>query len=102
MQPEFRKGAGNAPLPIYSVEDGSLWDPLRKSGPNGLVSVMTLLVWWGRALLDRTQYQDDSSIQWRETVIDVKACMMSILASTTTRNSKKRKGVPPKEKSSKR
>ena len=103
MQPDFRQSAGETPTPIYDVEDGSVWDPLRRSGPNGLISVMTLLVWWGQALLDRTQFQDDSSTQWRETVIDVKACMTSILATTdATRNSKKRKAKPVKEKMPKR
>lgn len=93
MQPPFRRGPGIVPIAIYDVEDGSVWDPLRKSGPNGLVSILTLLVWWGRALLDRSQYQDDSSASWREMVLDVKACMSSILATTDmARKAKKRKG----------
>lgn len=92
MQPPFRRGEGATPKAIYDVEDGTVWDPLRKSGPNGLVSVLTLLVWWGQAIQDRSQYQDDSSVQWRETILDVKACLSSILATTETQKAKKRKG----------
>lgn len=104
MQPAFRQGTGNIPKPIYDVDNGSIWDPLRKSGPNGLISLLTLLAWWGRAILDRSQYQDDSNAEWRRIVLDVKACMSSILATTdTTRNAKKRKGKDDdKEKTVKR
>lgn len=103
MQPAFRRDAGNTLATVYEAVDGSVWDPLRKSSPNGLVSVMTLLAWWGRGVLDRTQFQDDSSVQWKETVLDVKASMLSILATTdTARNAKKRKAEAEKEKSSKR
>lgn len=101
MQPTFRKGDGNIPMAIYNTDDGSAWDPLRKSGPNGLVSVMTLLVWWGQALLDRTQYQTDSSVEWRRMVFDVKACFTAI--SSTTKMGKKRKsGQIQSDKSMKR
>ena len=103
MQPTFRQGEGNIPKAIYDVEHGAVWDPLRKSGPNGLVSIMTLLVWWGQAILDRTQYQKDSSTEWREIVRDVKACFSSILTTTVARQAKKRKGkVSDTEKPAKR
>lgn len=104
MQPTFRRGTGNIPMAIYDVDDGSVWDPLRKSGPNGIVSVLTLLVWWGQAIQDRTQYQTDSSAEWRAIILDVTACMSSILATTNmARNAKKRKGKTVRnEKSAKR
>ena len=104
MEPTFRQGEGNIPKAIYNVDHGAVWDPLRKSGPNGLVSVMTLLVWWGQAILDRTQYQMDSSTEWREIVLDVKACFSSILTMTDmVQNAKKRKGkINDKEKPAKR
>lgn len=102
MQPASRRG-DVSPVAVHDTGDGSLWDPLRRSGPNGLVSVMTLLVWWGQALLDRTQYQTDSSVEWRKMVIDVNTCLASILATTDERAGvKKRKAVQEKGKNSKR
>ena len=103
MQPAFRRGADNALVAVYEVDDASVWDPLRKSGPNGLVLLMTVLAWWGRAIFDRTQYQVDSSVEWRKTVLDVKTCISSILATTdASRKAKKRKREDQKEKKSKR
>ncbi|KAF8170965.1 hypothetical protein BJ912DRAFT_816418, partial [Pholiota molesta] len=46
MQPEFRQSADDMPSPSYVASNDSLWDALKRSGPNGLVSVMTLVVWW--------------------------------------------------------
>lgn len=100
MQPAFRRGVGNIPAAIYDTDDVSLWDPLRKSGANGLVSVMTLMVWWGQALLDRTQYQTDSSVEWKQTVNGIKACMVAI--SATTNVAKKRKSSREQGRTSKR
>ncbi len=91
MQPAFRRSAGNIPASVYETDDSSLWDPLRKSGPSGLVSVMTLMTWWGQALLDRTQYQMDSTSEWRQMVADIKACMIAIASTTDT--TKKRKAA---------
>lgn len=101
MQPTFRKGDGNIPAAIYNTDDGSVWDPLRRSGPNGLVSIMTLLVWWGQALLDRTQYQTDSSVDWRRMVSDVKACF-AVISSTTKMGKKRKSGQAQSDGSSKR
>lgn len=48
MQPAFRTSEGNIPASVYHTDNESGWDPLRKIG---LVSVMTLMTWWGQALL---------------------------------------------------
>ncbi|RXW17716.1 hypothetical protein EST38_g8139 [Candolleomyces aberdarensis] len=50
IQPAFRQNPnGIWPLPIYSSPDAGSdpWELLRKGGPNGLVSIVTMLAWWG-------------------------------------------------------
>lgn len=100
MQPSFQRSEGKMPAPAYIAPDASVWDPLRKSGPNGLVSVMTLVVWWGQALADRTEFQDDSTAEWMNMVIDIKECMHAIKTTTSVRE--KRKATTGKETSMKR
>ena len=64
IQPEERRSA-SSPMPICTYElPSSSWRPLLRAGPNGLVSLMTLATWWGRSILTRTPYQDDSSKEW--------------------------------------
>ncbi|KAF9463118.1 hypothetical protein BDZ94DRAFT_1142627, partial [Collybia nuda] len=48
MQPSFRQSAGSPmPLPVYDDPvDSNCWETLKRGGPNGVVSVMTLLLWW--------------------------------------------------------
>ncbi|KAF8190104.1 hypothetical protein BJ912DRAFT_833020, partial [Pholiota molesta] len=53
MQPEDRQSAEAMPSPIYGLPDGA-WAPLLKAGPNGLISVLTMAVWWGQAILSRS------------------------------------------------
>jgi len=56
------------------------WLSLRRAGPNGLVSVMTLLVWWGQILESRTCWQQDSSQLWAAMVTDVSAVLQILKA----------------------
>lgn len=100
MQPDFRKSDTEMPSPIYVTSDDSLWSPLRKGGPSGLISVLTLVAWWGQALLDRNKYQDDSTTKWNQLVVDVKDCIHAISAATIITN--KRKATAGKENASKR
>ncbi|KAF9490139.1 hypothetical protein BDN71DRAFT_1400516, partial [Pleurotus eryngii] len=50
LQPTWCTSSRPLPLPTYSPPPGSDWAKLQLSGPNGLLLVMMLFVWWGRAL----------------------------------------------------
>jgi hypothetical protein len=66
--------------------------PLQRTGPNGLVTVMTLLFWWGSSLKARSRWQDDSCASWKEAVDDV-AQTLQALKEASALCSKKRKGA---------
>lgn len=73
MQPSFRCSKDILPLKI--VHDPSKkkvdWSPLKKRGQNGLVVVLFLLAWWGLALPNQSQWDDDSAPAWNQTVDDL-------------------------------
>ncbi|KAJ3526582.1 hypothetical protein NMY22_g10106 [Coprinellus aureogranulatus] len=76
FQPSFRASDGPYPKAIYSDPDAEVnvdvWAPIRKSGPNGFVSMVMLLAWWGRAALTGTsEWQQNSQLAWEYVVKDV-------------------------------
>ncbi|KAF8062348.1 hypothetical protein FPV67DRAFT_1508149 [Lyophyllum atratum] len=93
MQPAFRQTTEVLPKPIYdspeldvsSIED---WAALRKGGPNGMVSVMTMLVWWGQCMNSGSQWQDTSEPHWRACVNDVYQCFEKLMPPTRKRAAK--------------
>lgn len=105
MQPSYRKSTSGVPAAIFAnptpLADGDDWKDLRKGGPNGLVSVLTMLSWWGKGLSRQTQWQDDSSADWKATVVDVSGCLRSISASVSV-TTKKRKVETGKKEGAKR
>lgn len=42
-----------------------------RTGPHGIVSLLTLLVWWGTAALVPSSWNDDSRPQWHNAVQDL-------------------------------
>ncbi|KAG6904575.1 hypothetical protein DXG01_008906 [Tephrocybe rancida] len=85
MQPEFRQTSDVLPPSVYqpslpSPGGTDTWASLRKGGPNGMVTMLTLLAWWGQALSRRSQYQEDSQPFWERTVDDVRECLAVMLA----------------------
>ncbi|KAF6741942.1 hypothetical protein DFP72DRAFT_783631, partial [Ephemerocybe angulata] len=48
IQPSFRASDSGFPLPVFSTPESTVqsWSSIRKSGSNGLVSLMMLLLWW--------------------------------------------------------
>jgi hypothetical protein len=91
MQPDFRKSEHDMPLSTYTASTPTMWDPLRKAGPNGMVSVLTMAVWWGQSLAARTRWQDDSSGEWKVFIIDVERTLSEIAKTTIER---KKRGAP--------
>jgi hypothetical protein len=73
MQPAFRKDSTGALVDNMDPDVsaiGDAWSTLRKGGPNGLVSVLTLLMWWGLNV-DLGPWHESSAPQWKVTVRDV-------------------------------
>ncbi|TEB31117.1 hypothetical protein FA13DRAFT_1852294 [Coprinellus micaceus] len=77
IQPPFRFSLTDPyPLPVLADprngEGSDSWVHLRKSGPNGIISVVMLVAWWGHAALTATtQFQEDSSAVWKRVVADL-------------------------------
>jgi len=90
MQPDARKSDTELPNSLYSL-DADAWSPLLRAGPNGLVSVLTLVVWWGHALQARTRWQEDSQPMWFKMVNDLSKCLECL--NQISEGGKKRKAV---------
>ena len=100
MQPDFHKSEHDMPLSTYTALTLIIWDPLQKAGPNGMVSVLTMAVWWGQSLVARTRWQDDSSGEWKLFIIDIQRTLSEIAKMTIEG---KKCGAPGRiEKTSKR
>ncbi|KAF6758083.1 hypothetical protein DFP72DRAFT_1065332 [Ephemerocybe angulata] len=92
MQPSFRASSGPLPAPIWQDPAGSgdAWASLRKSGPNGTLPLMMLLLWWGRAAASGPDnFREDSRDGWKALIADVSACF-SVLITTTVKRVEKR------------
>ncbi|KAG6827998.1 hypothetical protein H0H92_009727 [Tricholoma furcatifolium] len=107
IQPKVRQTSpATLPVPIIhcpaTKED--MWASLRKGGPNGMLIVMTLLVWWGQRLGITSQWQEDSSVLWKECVDDVRACLEVMVgtANVAPLRAHKRSGSATKGTQSKR
>ncbi|KAG6871762.1 hypothetical protein C0995_000362, partial [Termitomyces sp. Mi166 len=84
LQPKFQKTLDVLLVPIYEgPENINHWAQLCKGGPNGLVSVLTLLLWWGQALAQCSQWQEDSQPLWDGTVEDVQLCLAKMITLPT-------------------
>ena len=81
MQPAFRKSESSTLTAVFTnpapTADGDDWKDLWKGGSNSLVSLLKMLVWW-QGLTLRSQWQDDSSAEWKSTVCDVSCLGASI------------------------
>ena len=103
MQPDFRHSDAGMPKPVYSTDTstGKDWALLRRAGPNGLVSMLTLLAWWGQSLQSRTQWQDDSGPLWTEAITDVTK-VINVLKAVSGGVKKRKADTDPQIKGSKR
>ncbi|KAF8879746.1 hypothetical protein BD779DRAFT_1676284 [Infundibulicybe gibba] len=80
MQPPFRHGNDFLPVAAYiPVEDvgRDVWEGLRKGGPNGLVTVITMLGWWGR--------KGSTDPNWQAAVIDIRRTLERMMPVGTKR-----------------
>lgn len=87
IQPAFRHGDGLSPMAIYDTDEaGDVWTGLRKGGPNGLISLLTLLVWWGQRADTHSQWQESSLPLWKSTVLDVTCCIEKMVETSRKRD----------------
>ncbi|KAK0475678.1 hypothetical protein EDD18DRAFT_1089647 [Armillaria luteobubalina] len=76
LQPQWRRSdTGPLPLKDYS---GALSKALRKDGPNGIVTVLIGLMWWGQGSLSTKE-----AALWRAMVADVRACIHALMPSSS-------------------
>jgi hypothetical protein len=104
IQPAFRKSDTGTPTAVYSCPTGdqNAWALLRKGGPNGLISLLTLLLWWGQALAKQSQWQIDTSSDWMHMVLDVTKCLNVMKDSNGSTSSLKRKATATSQEKEKR
>ena len=104
IQPSFRKSDTGIPTAVYSCPTGDqhAWASLRKGGPNGLISLLTLLLWWGQALTKQSQWQIDSSSDWKNMVLDVTKCLNTMKDSNRPASLKRKAATTSQEKEKKR
>ena len=87
IQPAFHHGDALSPITIYDVHElGDVWAGLWKGGPNGLISLLTLLVWWGQHADMHTQWQESSLPLWKSTILDVTHCMEKMVETSQKRD----------------
>ena len=90
IQPKERRSTSSPmPVSIYDMPASS-WRPLIRAGPNGFVSLMTLATWWGRGILSRTVYQDDSSKEWALFTADLKKSLTAMLCAVPYSQNKRK------------
>ncbi|KAF6747024.1 hypothetical protein DFP72DRAFT_854878 [Ephemerocybe angulata] len=81
-----------SPAPIYNSDSlgGDVWGPLRKSGANGTVALMMLMLWWGRAAAPGPDlYREDSRDAWKALVDDVTMSFTAIIETNPSRGHKR-------------
>ncbi|KAF6742849.1 hypothetical protein DFP72DRAFT_783711, partial [Ephemerocybe angulata] len=74
IQPAFRASNGTMPAPVYLDPNSTadVWGPLRKSGPNGTLALMMLMLWWGRAAAPGPEnFREDSRGSWKALIADI-------------------------------
>lgn len=89
MQPTFRVPDEGLPLPVYSSpnEDGDPWSPLRKSGPNGFISLLMLMAWWGHAAsTEQSEWQDNSLPLWEGLLTDIDRVLEEMIKTSEQSN----------------
>jgi hypothetical protein len=101
MQPAFRKGNGPLPQEIYddgAGSSGDVWAPLRKGGPNGFVSILTLLVWWGQCCVAQTRWEESTESLWKAVILDVTKSLEMIASKAGQKRRRDHDGATPSSK----
>ncbi|KAK0497445.1 hypothetical protein EDD18DRAFT_1462239 [Armillaria luteobubalina] len=76
LQPGWRHSdTGPLPLKDYS---GVLDKALRKGGPNGIITMLIGLMWWGQGTLSM-----EEAALWKAMVADVRACIHALTPSSS-------------------
>ncbi|KAF8873513.1 hypothetical protein BD779DRAFT_1476967, partial [Infundibulicybe gibba] len=78
--PSFRHSNNILPAEVYTSADGNnddIWARLHKGGPSGLVSVLTMLGWWGRG--------GSTDPNWKAATIDIRRVLECMTAASMKR-----------------
>jgi hypothetical protein len=69
---------------MYDDGGGSrdVWAPLQKGGPNGFISILTLLAWWGQCCAAQSHWEESTESLWNATVLDVSKTLEMIASKT--------------------
>ncbi|KAK0492637.1 hypothetical protein EDD18DRAFT_1257624 [Armillaria luteobubalina] len=76
LQPGWRR-SDTGPLPSKDYS-GVLDKALRKGGPNGIVTVLIGLMWWGQGTLST-----EEAALWKAMVADVRVCIHALTPSSS-------------------
>jgi hypothetical protein len=96
IQPVFCKGDGVLPNETYNDGGGSgdVWAPLRKGGPNGFLSMLTLLAWWGQCCAAQSRWEESTESLWNATVLDVSKTLEMIASKADQKRGRDHDGGP--------
>ncbi|KAF6754431.1 hypothetical protein DFP72DRAFT_1068459 [Ephemerocybe angulata] len=92
IQPAFRKSESELPKPVYDDPSitSDVWAPIRRSGANGLLSLMMLMMWWGCAAKDGPgPFREDSRGAWKGAVTDVSKTLDVLIYTAPYKGSKR-------------
>ena len=95
LQPSFRHNEnGPMPLPLFvqpGLEVNDVWEPLRKGGKNGLVTVLLLFSWWGQQANTVT---DSETVQrWHDAIVDLRRAL-DVIGKTSQKHAACSKAMP--------
>lgn len=93
MQPAFRQAPTGIPKALWTpptADSKDSWAVLQRAGPNGMVTVVTMLFWWGRSLNTQSRWQDDSTSAWKGVVNDVARTLRSVKGASGPCSKKRR------------
>ena len=92
LQPSFRHNEnGPMPLPLFvqpDLEAPNVWEPLRKGGQNGLVTVLLLFSWWGQQANNVTEVVQ----QWHDVIVDLRRTL-EVIGKTSQKHASCSKAV---------
>ncbi|KAF9467068.1 hypothetical protein BDZ94DRAFT_1156832 [Collybia nuda] len=89
IQPSFCQSTDSPmPLQIYNgPDDSNGWEELQRGGPNGMISVLTLLSWWGQSRKTASQWEENSEAHWIACVVDLCCALERVISG-------KKRGIP--------
>ncbi|PPQ87543.1 hypothetical protein CVT24_011200 [Panaeolus cyanescens] len=85
LMPTFRRSVDGMPSSIIAApaEIKDPWGSLRRAGPNGVQTLLILLMWWGASIPSTTRFQEDSTLLWKSVLSDAVNVFEAVKASVS-------------------